>query len=182
MRLFLALSPTSFEQDQISAATRARVMELGGRPLPPENLHLTLCFLGEVAESALPALCTAISQVPAPAVELDVGLLDYWKDARVLCLVPEPGPPLQQVARLAAALGEAVQAAGLGCDRRPFRAHITIGRRVAPQPAQSHAWPMRLGTALRLTTRGFMLMRSTAQASGSRYAVLQAWPAITRGS
>lgn len=90
------------------------------------NPHVTLCFLGEVDDAAVPTLVATLGEVlrTVPATEAAV----------------EPGPlrrlgptalvrPVAGLDDAAAAVRRAVLAAGLDVEERPFRAHLTYARR-----------------------------------------------------
>jgi len=51
-RLFFALWPDEATREQLAHITRKAVRGSGGRPIPVENLHSTLVFLGSVPEIA----------------------------------------------------------------------------------------------------------------------------------
>lgn len=98
----------------------------------PENLHVTLLFLGEVQERELAALCRAVSAAVASAAPfpLRVGGVGAFPNARrpktVWAGVAEGADELIQLhARLEPPLLE------LGCYRsegRAYSPHLTLGR------------------------------------------------------
>ena len=67
MRLFLALDLDAVARDAVAAEQRRvaqAIRNAGGAELrwvPPERLHVTLLFLGEVDERQLPDLCRAVA-------------------------------------------------------------------------------------------------------------------------
>jgi len=99
----------------------------GGRPVPPENLHLTLAFLGEVAAPALELMAADLADRPLPACRIvPRGLALYGgRDPRLLALDVAPGPDL--VAAQAAVV-RAARGAGVHLARERFRPHITLVR------------------------------------------------------
>ena len=52
-RLFFALWPGEARRAAIEEAMRRRVETSRGRAIPPENLHVTLVFVGGVPESRI---------------------------------------------------------------------------------------------------------------------------------
>jgi 2'-5' RNA ligase len=160
----------------------------GGRAVARVDLHVTLCFLGAVAESELAALRERAAGIDAPAFELSFERLELWREARILAATVERVPGA--AAELAAALAGAAGAVGLTLERRPWRPHITLARGVKlPQTvAAEAAAAASAGAAARLLPLAlpagrFYLAESQgvgAQACGNaappRYARLASWP------
>ena len=102
----------------------------GARWTRPEQLHITLRFLGDTAEDRLDDLRTRLREVRAPRFELALRGTGVFpppsacKPARVLWLGLEPPEPVR-------ALKDAVDGA-LGPDpetaRRGFSPHLTLAR------------------------------------------------------
>jgi 2'-5' RNA ligase len=132
-RLFLSLWPDEGMRQAMARATEGARRDGGGRPVPPENLHVTLAFLGSVAERRLAqlgeiALATAREPGAAP-LELAFDHLEYWRAARLLCAATAgPSPP---AAALAARLQARLAQSGFSPDLKPFRPHVTVVRKVA---------------------------------------------------
>src|SRR5690606_22805487 len=68
LRLFFAL-PCPPEQAAATCDWRDR-QSLGGRPVPLENLHLTLAFLGAQPEADLEAIRQLAADIVSPGFEL----------------------------------------------------------------------------------------------------------------
>jgi 2'-5' RNA ligase len=102
------------------------------RWIPPQNIHLTLRFLGEIgeAEARLAGEALEAAASGARAFELPLerfGVFPHLRSPSVLWAGPRQSPqPLEEfVERLFARL----DAAGFPPEERPFRSHLTIGRR-----------------------------------------------------
>lgn len=176
-RLFFALQPHPAQRRTMHEAAAPLLRELGGRAVLADDLHLTLCFIGEVEGAPLDALLTAAGRIAAPVIDLRLHRLDYWPDSRVLCLLPESRAGVETVVALAARLSAAVRAAGFAADSTRFRPHITVGR-LMPSPATpARTWPQPLADSLPLTAEAFVLMGSKATTTGPRYAVHHSWRA-----
>ena len=129
MRLFFGLPlPPSARQAVFARAQEAQRL-LCGRYSLPENYHLTLAFLGEVAEERVPdaqaVLRECAADFPAPTVTL--GAVDHFgrADRAILILRAQSDPPLQP---LHEKLLSALQNAGLPFDPGPFSPHVTLAR------------------------------------------------------
>lgn len=124
-RLFLAVS--------LPAALARRLAELvpagsGVRLVPPGALHLTLQFLGDVAETTIRHLTASLDGVRAApfAVALaDRGRFPPRGPAKVLWIGLRDQPALRS---LHADCGQALLAAGLVPETRPFVPHVTLAR------------------------------------------------------
>lgn len=125
MRLFVAIEPTS-DLRQALLALRCPLPNV--RWLPPEQLHLTMAFLGEVAETQLDQLCRRLATVAAPRFDLAfdrTGCFPNPHNPRVLWVGCTHKPLLDQLAR---DIGQAALACGIRLEERPFHPHITVAR------------------------------------------------------
>ncbi|MGA2066449.1 MAG: RNA 2',3'-cyclic phosphodiesterase [Thermoguttaceae bacterium] len=96
-----------------------------------QNLHITLKFLGDVAEPDLPGVCEAVRQAAA-------GLPPFDLEIRAAGAFPHPGRPRtlwlgagdggEAMAALAAAIEKALHKLGYPKEGRRFETHLTIGR------------------------------------------------------
>jgi RNA 2',3'-cyclic 3'-phosphodiesterase len=134
MRLFLALEPDDAVRQalaEVSAAARRAAGEIARalRWVTPENLHLTLHFLGDVDERARDRLVVALdaplAAAPATVQLAELGTFPPHAPPRVLWVSLAPAAPIDAVYR---ALAVRVTAAGLPIDPRPFSPHVTLAR------------------------------------------------------
>jgi hypothetical protein len=56
LRVFFALWPDADVRDQLAGLARAAAERAHGRAPPPENLHMTLVFVGEVPQDSVAPL------------------------------------------------------------------------------------------------------------------------------
>jgi 2'-5' RNA ligase len=138
MRLFIAINPSAEERARLGAACRK--LREGGFPVrwvAPESVHLTLKFLGEVAESRLPELEGAVNGAAAGTGAFDMAVADFG--AFPSLRRPQVVWSGVEVNATLAALQERVEAAlaelGFPREARAFKPHLTLGR------AQKHARP-----------------------------------------
>jgi 2'-5' RNA ligase len=96
----------------------------------PENFHLTLRFLGEVADDRVDAAARAVAAAAARRAPFDLTLRGAGAFPRALWV----GADSPALAGLAAAVEEELRRAGFGAADKPFRPHLTIGRLRQPQP------------------------------------------------
>lgn len=125
IRLFVAL--------ELPDDLRQRLAGLGGgvpgaRWTEPENLHLTLRFIGEVPDDRLADIDAALAGVEAPAFDLvfdGVGVFGNARSARILWAGVERNEALNH---LQAKVESALVRGGVAPDERRFSAHVTLAR------------------------------------------------------
>lgn len=141
MRLFVAVYPPEPALDHLAAAVGA--LRLGGAAADGTNVrlarrplwHVTLVFLGEVADDRAPAATEAVragvarwraASATVPALRLAGGGRFGRGRASVVWIgLAGDIDPLYQLTR---SVRRALRAARLGFDRKPFRPHLTIAR------------------------------------------------------
>lgn len=179
MRLFVALEvPESLQRTLATLQERLKpaLAEAGlrARWVPPGHLHLTLAFLGEVAEARLPALGSVLAEVAGRHDSFDactaaLGAFPSENRPRVLFLGLAPCAPLDA---LALDLQEMLRRAGFSLDAKPFHPHLTLAR-MAGGPARGLTRGARLPSRL-LPARELLLVRSHLGPE-ARHEVLARW-------
>jgi 2'-5' RNA ligase len=175
LRLFFALQPTPDQGEELLANSAALAVELGGQRVPPGNLHVTLCFIGAVAPEKLYLILETASRVRGAPVTLCFEAFEYWEKPRVLCATA-PAATWSTASKLSQALAEATIAAGFAPDAKPFRAHLTLARKLNVDAAMRVEWPRPMSPPLTLRCDRFALMESRRGESGSLYSVVESWP------
>ncbi|MGH8149591.1 MAG: RNA 2',3'-cyclic phosphodiesterase [Steroidobacteraceae bacterium] len=177
-RLFFALWPSAAMQRELEAAARIPPDSMrGGRQVAAESLHLTLAFLGSVPEASLEAVkeCARIasraSRIAPPALGVTLDTIEYWPRSQLLCATPGREPA--GAAEFAEDLQRGLCDAGFTPDRTPFRAHVTLARRVRRRPAGEP--PVLEMPQVRWTCADFALVDSRTGPGGSAYSVLESW-------
>ena len=103
----------------------------------PQNLHLTLVFLGDIQMLEVPALCEAMNRAVAdlPPFDLEVRGAGAFPDAtRPRTIWLGVGQGTEEMVALHAALQDALIDLGYRPEGRRYRPHLTLGRvRQAPQ-------------------------------------------------
>ncbi|EAR51515.1 2'-5' RNA ligase, partial [Oceanicola granulosus HTCC2516] len=125
MRAFVALD---LPAEAVAILGHLQERMPSGRPVAPENLHMTLAFLGEnVAEDVLEAAHDQFAAIRLPAPEIEVTGLGTLGARTPAVLVAEARrtAPLEA---LQGAVASAARRAGLVLERRRFRPHITLAR------------------------------------------------------
>jgi RNA 2',3'-cyclic 3'-phosphodiesterase len=176
-RLFFALWPSAFEQHALAEAAHKAARRSGGRAVPEDKLHLTLAFLGSVAERRLHELshiagaCAAQLAADGPLV-VNFTRLEHWTRPQLLAAIATGGA--EPARALAEALKNALCAAGFAPDLKPFRAHVTVARKVAHPPPQAMLRP------IEWSLRAFALLDSRTEAAGPLYSVVESYALVKR--
>ncbi len=157
-------------QSELCDATREVVVRSQGRAIPPDNLHLTLAFLGSVPEPALPRLIeigqSAAADYSDRSIAVTLDAIDYWRKPQLLCAVSTEA---YAVAALANPLRGSIGGAGFASDLKPFRAHVTLVRKVPAAPKQSGM------PSVRWTFERLALVESRTDPRGSIYSMVDSW-------
>ncbi len=173
-RLFFALQPTPEQSATLVAQVAPLAAHLGALASPPENLHATLCFIGAVDPDRLDALRAAAISLRGRPVRLSFDALEYWEGPKILCATASRDS--SSATELSIALGEAAVAAGFTPDIKPFRAHLTLARKISAAKAATVPWPLPLEPPTVMRAGGFSLMESRRSDAGSIYSAVDYWP------
>lgn len=124
-RCFVALVPAAASREALAALPVAA----GVRRVPADQLHMTLAFLGSIAERKGRALAASLSGVVMPLPALVPRRLAYWPHPGRARLAALDFEPADQLAMLEARVRARIAALGLPIDdHRPFRPHVTLAR------------------------------------------------------
>ncbi len=148
----------------------------------PENVHLTLVFLGERGAGAVEALDRGLGPVFARFRPLELrptvaGSFPPGRPARVLWLGLESGDGLRELQSAVARIAAAVF--GEEPESRPFHPHLTLARPGSRWPRKAlERWlgAFRPGEVETFRARHGTLMESRLTASGPRYLPLSEYP------
>lgn len=187
MRLFVALNLDPAVREAIAAAVAPlREAAPGLAWVAADRLHLTLKFLGERADEAVPELRGTLEDLarrhrPFGLDLKGVGAFPNFRRARVVWLGVDAEPRLELLQH---DVEERLAAIGYELEGRPFRPHLTLARVRRPEHESVMRELARAARAVGFHTEvdvtSVDLMRSTLGASGSRYDLLHAAPLAAR--
>jgi len=169
-RLFFALWPDRTVRSAVAGLGRA-IEGHGGRLSHPEDIHLTLVFLGEVTEERLGCASRVADGVTAPALELVLDRVGYWPRPRVLWCGCRAAP--EPLLALVDGLQQRLRGCGFRPEQRPYQAHLTLARHAHEvagfELEHPIAWPV----------SEFVLAGSEPGGPPPRYRILRRWPLAT---
>jgi len=168
-RLFFALWPDDALREALKpSADAVRQVAVDGQPVPDQNLHITLRFMGALNPDQWQAAERAASRVRHRDIDLTLDRAGFWSHTRVLWIGcgDVPDALLGLVADLNTELG----GEGFDLSGRPYRPHVTVARGVteAGEPPSVKAVHWRPAT--------FVLVRSELGTEVPEYEVVGEWP------
>jgi len=164
------------------AGLRARLEPAcpGWRWVRPESIHLTLRFLGEVAEEKdreIRELWQRAAETIGPlSFRLEeVGCFPQGRSPRVLWVGVHETSRGSRLTALAREMELAAREAGFPAERRPFRPHLTLARAVR---GRRPTVPLETGYSdpTEITVSEVVLFRADLRPTGARYTALTVFP------
>lgn len=177
-RIFVAVPLDDSVRHGLSALLRERIPRgIPGRPVPPENWHLTLRFIGPVDDPTVDRVSQVLDEADLGASFRvrwgPLGAFPNARRARVLWVGLTAGA--EAAAGLAERVEDALDRASLGPADRPFRGHLTVSRLRPVQdltPIVESVEP--LDVAMRVDR--ITLFESHLSRRGARYEALEEFP------
>ena len=138
-----------------------------GRRVVPENIHLTLAFLGSVDSSFRECAEQAATAIRAAPFTLMLERMGHWPKSGILWVGPSRTP--QPLLDLVKNLNTGLAGCGYEAEKRPYAAHLTLARKVRLRrdihSIESRAWEI----------NQFHLVQSHTHADGARYEIIRSW-------
>ena len=183
MRLFVALEiPSEVRQNLAALLAELRAITKVPRWARAENLHVTLKFLGEVAEDKVNSVRSALRQIRSEQVVTlkfcGLGFFPNENHPRVFWAGMEASANLKP---LAANIEIAMEKQGIPREKREFSPHLTLARLESPRLPEA----LRIAIAANaqrefgsLRTNESHLIQSKLKPSGAEYTTLERFPFV----
>lgn len=165
-RLFFALWPDRKIRKECSDLTK-KLTSPGTRPVKPENLHVTLAFLGLVTQEKEQSLRKLAANIACPEVSLSFDRVEFWRRPQILCL--SATEKNTYLSKLTNELSELAKSINITMEDRPYIPHVTLLRKVKSAPGKINFEPVKW------TANTFCLVESCSTPSGVSYQVVELW-------
>jgi len=167
-RYFFALDISKIDKNRIHVLQQSIVPSLI-KPTSPDNLHLTLVFLGQLSPEQLKPLLKGAQQIASKfqaqqAKLLRLNHLALFEQPKVLYAGLEKTP--NWLAKLVLSLEYLSDNCKLSIDKRPYIPHVTLGRKII-------ALPNCTDIALNIEIASFSFYVSESTSQGVRYTALE---------
>jgi len=152
-RLFVALDLPEKVREGIVGWQRAELTDDALRVVGPQNLHITLAFLGYLPEKAIRSVAEVVNTIAAPAPRIELATEPVGKPKGRPRLFALDAESEQTVALQADLERELVARRLYKPEKRPFWSHLTVARvrperRGSKRPARVKNLPGSLPEAL----------------------------------
>ncbi len=186
MRLFVALEIPSAVRDNLAAQIRglrdlsSKVADKRPHWVRPENLHVTLKFIGEVSPTKLDSIRSALSAIRSDApVDLKFHGLGFFPNENYPRVLWAGLDATTNLTTLAGDIDGALESQGVARERRAFTPHLTLARIEPPglhERLRAVIQDNRAREFGSFQTREFYLIESKLKPSGAEYTTLASFP------
>lgn len=168
MRLFVGIPLPKSALPAVQNASLPLKDALGVRMVAPDNLHITLCFIGEADESAAKRIEEALSQVRFSPFTVSLSGAGAFPDRhfpRAIWI----GGKSEGAERLAASVSDALPF--LRLRKEKFSAHLTVAR--SNSAGDIEEFLRKTGEVCSFSASSFVLVRSRLTPAGPVYEVIK---------
>jgi 2'-5' RNA ligase len=162
--MFFAIWPEGTAAMDLARVGEALSGLVGGKPMPPEKIHMTLAFLGSLDEEEAASASSAAGRLEGLPIRMAIDSVGSFRRAKVGWAAPSE--PHAGLAALQSSLAIELRARGFALDERAFSPHATlvrkIGKPVPRAPMAAIAW----------RSNELTLVESTGD---GRYEVRESW-------
>jgi 2'-5' RNA ligase len=138
VRLFVAVKfDDTIKSRLLALQDRIREQAVRGNFSRPENLHLTLVFIGETDPALLPVITGIVTNTPQtkdsaaiPTFTIVFNHTGCFRHSGKELWWIAANEGLDTLRELRQRIADGFDAEGIQYDKRPFKAHITLGREI----------------------------------------------------
>ena len=130
MRTFIAIELSKEAKNEISKIAEKIIKKniIMARFVEPENLHLTLKFLGEVSEKELEKIKEKLSEIKQEGFDVLLGKIGFFSPNFVKVIWIELLCKENEIQRLQGQIENKLEEIGFMKEKREFQSHITLAR------------------------------------------------------
>ena len=169
-RVFFALWPDAQARAQLASLAREVALESGGRPTPPDRIHLTLAFIGEQPTIRVDSLCRLGGLIRARDFVLGLNRVGGFSRTGIAWLGASAAQA--ELSALHEEITGALRSRGFPIEERPYVPHLTLARRSTTVIERTLPQPI----SWRATS--FSLVASEPGDGGPVYRSIAAWPLV----
>lgn len=150
----------------------------GVRTSPPEQIHITLRFIGDVDESRVDTISDCVRRAVdgvKPFIIRVSGAGAFPRPERP-SVVWVGASPQRELGDIAGRLGRNLRDSGIDFDSKPFKSHITVGRCRGPADLSGFFKEFSDTTFAEFECREVLVMKSVLGPKGARHTVLRRVP------
>ena len=177
VRAFVAIFPPPDVRDALARAARKLPVSGEVRWIRPANIHLTLKFLGDVAEADLSRVGEVLETIRERHEPFEVALCGFGafpSNRRARIFWAGIGGGTERLRALARDVEDSLEALGFERETRPYTPHLTLGRaRGRPASLVDAAGASEPGPSF--WVRRMELMKSVLGSGGADYSTLAAY-------
>lgn len=137
-RFFIGLDLSATDKLKVSDCRDKLLRGIDARPVPIENFHITLSFLGHVSEQKMEQLHLGLDNIKGKAFSCESLGLGIFSKPQVLYLTIAQQPQLVDLAKQCQQLNQQL---GLFHEHNHYRPHITLFRKYKSNSASELPWP-----------------------------------------
>ncbi len=178
VRLFVALALPDPVRVQLAAICAGLP---GARWVSPENLHLTLRFIGEMDRGDIPDIDNALSHVTADPFEIRLETVGFFGKGRAIRALWIKAARSPELVSLQARVESAMVRAGCVPESRKFVPHVTLARlkRAKSERVEQFAAEYSMFKSDTFSVRALMLYSSFLSHTGAIYTQEAEYPLAT---
>ena len=178
MRAFVAVFPPLEVRETLARAARKLPVSGEVRWVRPANVHLTLKFLGDVAEADLSRVAEVLEAIRERHEPFEVALCGFGafpSGRRARIFWAGIGEGSERLRALARDVELSLEPLGFEREARPYTPHLTLGR-ARGRPASLVDATEAPEPGPRFWVRRMELMKSVLGGAGAEYSTLAAYP------
>lgn len=165
-RYFFAIWPGAEVRDSLFEWARSVRADAPARQVTPDNLHITLVFLGELVPPQVEAVRKVAAATRWREAILDLDRIGYWRRSGIIWAGSGRGSA--ELSALAEDLRDRLRRLGFRVEERRFVPHVTLYRKARHKPR----WQRR---PVQWRIDEFCLAESRLSTDGAHYSVVDRW-------